>query len=100
MCVADAAHAAVPRHTTAPQAASFIVLWYEILNAGVPLELSLWMLILRDGSNRERRDNWMWERDALRTRALYGLILDTDHPVSDFAQTVKQLADIVKVIEG
>jgi len=42
----------------------------------------------------------MWERDALRTRALYGLILDTDHPVSDFAQTVKQQADIVKVIEG
>jgi len=29
-----------------------------------------------------------------------GLILYTDPPVSDFAQTVKQQADIVKVIEG
>ena len=29
-----------------------------------------------------------------------GLILITDSPVSDFAQTVKQQADIVKVIEG
>ena len=29
-----------------------------------------------------------------------GLILSTDPPVSDFAQTVKQQADIVKVIEG
>ncbi len=29
-----------------------------------------------------------------------GLILNTDHPVPDFAQTVKQQADIVKVIEG
>jgi DNA primase len=29
-----------------------------------------------------------------------GLILYTDRPVSDFAQTVKQQADIVKVIEG
>jgi DNA primase len=29
-----------------------------------------------------------------------GLILNTDPPVSDFAQTVKQQADIVKVIEG
>jgi DNA primase len=29
-----------------------------------------------------------------------GLILNTDPPMSDFAQTVKQQADIVKVIEG
>ena len=29
-----------------------------------------------------------------------GIILNTDPPVSDFAQTVKQQADIVKVIEG
>jgi DNA primase len=35
---------------------------------------------------------------AIRTWA--GLILNTGPPVSDFAQTVKQQADIVKVIEG
>jgi hypothetical protein len=29
-----------------------------------------------------------------------GLILNIDCPVVDFAQTVKQQADIVKVIEG
>jgi DNA primase len=29
-----------------------------------------------------------------------GLILNTDPPVSDFAQTVKQQADIVKIVEG
>jgi DNA primase len=29
-----------------------------------------------------------------------GLILKTDPPVSDFAQTVKQQADIVKIVEG
>jgi DNA primase len=43
------------------------------------------------------QDYRLWER--FHKRWPFGLILNRD-PVSDFAQTVKQQADIVKVIEG
>ena len=58
------------------------------------------------GANPERRSESGKERQfdkessTLRSPLPCGLILYTDPPVSDFAQTVKQQADIVKVIEG